>query len=78
MCIRDSTQTDQIDTTSKALLEDVNILHKELVNPSQLGIYNSIQLITPGNTTGITEVFTSLEKFLTIEVSFNIKISEDI
>jgi hypothetical protein len=76
--IKTDTQTDQIDTVSKSLLEDVNTLQKELINSYQLGIYSSIQLITLGSTTGITEVFATLEKFLSIEVSFNIKLSEDI
>jgi hypothetical protein len=76
--IKTDTQTDQIDTVSKSLLEDVNTLQKELINSYQLGIYSSIQLITLGSTTGITEVFATFEKFLTIEVSFNIKLSEDI
>jgi hypothetical protein len=76
--IKTDTQTDQIDTVSKLLLEDINTLHKELINPSQLGIHPSIQLITLGSTTGVNEVFTNNEKFLSMEVMFNIKLSEDI
>lgn len=76
--IKTDTQTDQIDSVTKLLLEDVNTLQKELINPSQLGIIEYIQLITLGSTTGITEVFTNNEKFLSIEVVFSVKLSEDI
>jgi hypothetical protein len=76
--IKTDTQTSQIDAVSKLLLEDVNTLQKELINPSQLGILDSIQIINLGSTTGINEVFTNNEKFLTIELVFNVKLSEDI
>lgn len=76
--IKIDTQTDQIDVISKLLLEDVNTLQKELINPSQLGVLDSIEIINLSSTTGITEVFTNNEKFLSIEVSFSTKIAESI
>lgn len=76
--IKTDTQTAQIDNVTKLLLEDVNTLQKELMNPSQIGVHQSIEIIDLSSTTGINEVFTNNEKFLSIEVSFNIKVSEDI
>lgn len=74
--IKTDIQTTQMDTASKALLEDVYTLQKDFMNPDQITIEESIEQIEMAGTSAITPFVGDRENFISVEVSFQIQITD--
>lgn len=71
-------QTIQYDTTAKELLEEVYTLQKDFLNPDQLGIEDKVEKIEMGGT-GPIELFKGDKvDILTMDVLFQVQITDDI
>lgn len=74
--IKTESQTDQLDTVNKALLEDAYKLQNDFYNVDKLGIPDSITRLNLGSVSGITDVIIGKKYFKSIEVNFNILVTE--
>ena len=71
-------RADGFDIASLALLENTNLVLKEFLNSSELGISSSIERISLGSASAIKSLNNNDESFLFTEISFNILISESL
>ena len=76
--ITTDSQTSQLDTASKALLEDVYTIQKDFMNYDQIGINDSIEKIDMLGTSAIEFYKGEFIDIISIEVLFNIQVTDDI
>jgi len=69
---------DGFDAVNMAIMEDQQSLASLLHSPDELGVASDIDRIDVSPLSGITELTSGEEKFLTAQVDFNIIISESI
>ena len=72
------TQVTAYDTAVKELFDDAYTIQRDFMNADQIGEETSIRLIDIGNVSGVTDIFSNNKRFKTIDVNFNILVSEDI
>ena len=71
-------QTTQMDTAIKALLEEVVLLQKDFMNPDQIEVETSIEIIRMAGTSAVSAFSGDRENFILIDVSFEIQITDNI
>ena len=75
MIATDSDET-KYDSVAKLLLEDVYTLQKDFYNVNQLASEASIEQISLGPSSGVSEIFSGKINHLSIETSFLIQVRE--
>lgn len=76
--IKTDSQTSQVDTARKAILEDVLTVQKDFFNDDRLGIPESLARVEITGTSSIQELRSGKSNFLFVEVYFNMHIREDL
>jgi hypothetical protein len=71
-------QTDQLDAVNKALLEDAYKLQNDIYNVDEIGIPNDITQVLLGSIGSISDVIIGKKYFKSIEVNFDIQVTETI
>lgn len=71
-------QVEAFDTGVRNLLEDAYTVQKDFLNADQIGEETSIRLIKFESISGVKNVIAGKGNFKTIDVNFNVLISEDI
>ena len=70
--------SDAVDETVKAMLEDVYDIQKRFYAYDELDIETAIAKVDLGSVVGPTELLTDKQSFLTIEINFNFFIREEL
>lgn len=76
--VRMESDTAILHTTVKQLYEDALIVRKDYLNADQLGVPDNVEKIDYVSTTGVQYFNKGKNSFVSIEIDFNVEISETI
>ena len=75
--VRLEPQTEKLDATVKAMLEDMVSFRQRFFNPNLLGIAGTVQDVTLGTASAIDTFIAGKNKFISMSIGFTLQINEN-